>query len=409
MIVTSEIVAVESLRPNEWNPNQMSKADFKALLESIGEFGFLEAVIALPDGTIINGEHRWRAMKELGEREIEVKFLNISEDVARYLTAHLDSIRGSFDPVKLGELISRLDAEFGRKDLVEKLNIADKEKRESVRKFRDRDLEALPRHVDEIEDKALVQRGDVYRLGEHIVMCGDSSDSRDINTLMQFVDAGITLMVTDPPYGVDRENVATRFNAMDGGNRRTEHLESDSLDEASIAKLSSAFANVRSILAKIHAYYIFVPSMMPAFKMLLKVVEDGGFKPLHQLVWLKHRMTFSSAYYKYRHEMILHGWGEKHNFKGLDSEDSVWEVPTIGRLKDHPTEKPVKLYVRAILNSTDPGEYIIDPFAGVGTIISAAHDTDRRGIGIEINPEYVGTIISRFEKRTGIKAVKVHG
>ncbi len=409
MIITSEIVPVDSLSPNAWNPNQMSKADYKALLESIGEFGFLEAVIALPDGTIINGEHRWRAMKELGEPEIEVKFLNVSEEVAQYLTAHLDSIRGSFDPVKLGELINRLDSQFQRKDLVEKLNMSDKEKRESVRKFRDQDIESRPKQVEEVEEKAPVAPGEIYRLGEHIVMCGDSSNSSHINDLMQFVDGAITLLVTDPPYGVDRENVATRFNAMDGGNRRTEHLASDSLDEDSIAKLSSAFQNIRGILAKVHAYYIFVPSMVPAFKMLLKVVEDGGFKPLHQLVWLKHRMTFSSAYYKYRHEMILHGWGEKHNFKGLDSEDSVWEVPTIGRLKDHPTEKPVKLYIRAVLNSSDPGDYIIDPFAGVGTIISAAQDTDRRGIGIEINPEYVSTIISRFENRTGLKAVKLHG
>lgn len=410
LIVESKVVKIDDIQPNRWNPNAMTDRHFSLLQDSIKSFGFIEAVVTLPDGTIINGEHRWRAMKEIGEKEIEVKVLDIDEDTAKLLTINLNTLHGTHDLEKQGAILNSLETSIGRDNLLDQLALSESEARKSLKQFEESEHRRLgsdePDSDEDTEPDLRVDLGDIWKIGDHYLCCLDSSNKDDMERLYSLVKK-CSLMVTDPPYGVDNQNRSERLNKIYGGDRREEKLHNDSYNATFVTTISDTFYNVKPLLRNDASFYVYSPPSIQEFVGIATALTTSGYTPRHQLAWKKNNFVLSKLDYKYQHESIIYGWGESHSWYGDDSETSVHEIKSVGSNKHHPTEKSVDAYIRLITNSSARGEQVIDPFCGSGTIFFACHQSDRIAIGIEINPIYASSILSRFEKFTGLVGVKL--
>jgi site-specific DNA-methyltransferase (adenine-specific) len=251
--------------------------------------------------------------------------------------------------------------------------------------------------------------GDLFILGQHRLLCGDSSDADAVAALMDGAEAG--LMMTDPPYGVSV--AGGTHDPRDAGNYRSGGtVENDGLTGHRLQEfLERCFTVADAHLSKGASWYLFFASS-EALAFLNAAVVIGGARQM--LVWLKTNFVFGRSDYHYKHEPILYGWtrGGAHTWSGTRDQSSVWEyqqAADAGEIekKLHPTVKPVGAYLRAIGNHTQPGDVLYEPFAGSGTAIIAAEQTARRCCAVEVAPTYVQLTIDRWEAFTGQKAIKV--
>lgn len=238
--------------------------------------------------------------------------------------------------------------------------------------------------------------GDLFALGEHRLLCGDCTAE---TTVARFIGADRpVLMNTDPPYGVSyAKAVRGRTNQKKGG---WADISGDDLsDDALLAFLTKAFTAVPVPVA-----FIWHPSNRVG--VFVRAIEAADFVPSQQIIWVKNALVFGHADYQWRHEPCIYA-KRKGARRVLDrTQTTVWEVnKTVGA--EHPTQKPVALFLPPILNHTVEGESIYEPFAGSGSQFIAAEQTDRRCLGLEIEPSYCQVIIDRWEAFTGRKAEKV--
>jgi DNA modification methylase len=248
-----------------------------------------------------------------------------------------------------------------------------------------------------------VQSGEVWRLGRHRLLCGDSTDAEAVARLM----AGATarLVATDPPYGVSYDGNAHRREHSGGIVYRA--IENDDLDaEALEAFLTDAFSAALPHVADDAAWYIWHASITrPAFLAALAAVDVA----VHQeIVWIKESFQFSRSDYHWQHEPCLYGWRDGHTFLGERNQSTVWQVQ---RQTDHqhPTCKPTELWEIPMRNHLQPGEICLDLFAGSGTCVIAAERTGATAHAVELDPRYCDVILDRWEKFTNEEAVKVDG
>jgi DNA modification methylase len=235
-----------------------------------------------------------------------------------------------------------------------------------------------------------VQRGDVWRLGDHRIMCGDSADEADVGRLM--AGESPCVMVTDPPYGVAYEPE---------GRKRKRPIANDDLGENQAEFWAKAF----SAWPLEGDAYVFSPSG-PLIQALCAAIVAAGIEHHQWLIWVKDRLVLGHSHYHYRHEHVFYGWKGKTSWQGSRKEDSVWEEERPQASPQHPTMKPVGLCVRAIENSSKPHDIVADPFLGSGTTLIAAERTGRRCYGMELDPRYCRVIIARWEAFVGEKAVR---
>ena len=281
------------------------------------------------------------------------------------------------------------------------------------------------------------KRGDIYQLGQHRLMCGDSTSSADMDALMDG-DKPV-LVFTDPPYGVSIGSKNAMLNEHQGkGGRVTTDIENDTATpEQLYGVLVSAFKNLREHCAENCSYYVSSPQGGElCMMMMMMMMKDAGLPVRHMLVWVKNAATFSMGRldYDYRHEPIFYTWTQKHDFYGGYSNTVIDDTKPIDKmskseLKDlvramtekkeesviycdkpmacdlHPTMKPIKLVARFVVNSSKEGDIVGDIFGGSGTTILACEQLGRRCRMMELDPRYVDVIIDRWEKFTGEKAV----
>lgn len=242
-----------------------------------------------------------------------------------------------------------------------------------------------------------IKTGDVYQLGQHVLGCGSSTDC----TFVEFVigDRAINSVNTDPPYGC--AVVESSLNPTKHKKIENDHLQSDA---EYIQFTQNWIEAVKPYLAKKNSIYIFNSDRM--IFALREAMHKSDLKFAQLLVWIKNHAVIGRMDYLPMHELIAYGWYGTHKFyKAKDK--SVLCYPKPQKSKWHPTTKPIGLIRRLILNSTEVGDTIYDPFLGSGTTLLAAHQTLRTCIGIEIDPEYCQLIVDRWEKLSGIKAVAV--
>lgn len=388
---TVELRPLDDVRPYENNP-RINDGAVDAVAESIRRFGFRSPLVVDEDGVILAGHTRLKAAAKLGlERVPVVVATGLSPEAAREyrladnktaeladwdlpkLTLELDALRSAdadFDPTAFG---------FSADELSRLLALGPKEG------FTD------PDDAPEIPETTTVKRGDLFRLGEHRLLCGDSTDARDVARL--FDGATADLYLTDPPYNVD-------YTGSTGLK-----IANDSMADADfLAFLTSAFCRANDVLRPGAAFYVWHSDTEG--RNFREAVRQVDWTLRECLVWVKNSLVLGRQDYQWRHEPCLYGWkgGAAHYWNGGRSQSTVFEIDKPRRNDVHPTMKPVELFERQMQNSTRPGDVVFDSFAGSGTTFVAAERLGRRCFGLELSPNYCDAIIQRWEAFSGEKA-----
>ena len=266
---------------------------------------------------------------------------------------------------------------------------------------------------DENKDGILVRckPGDVWALGEHRLMCGDSIDLQQVKTLMGGGTIKADMVFTDPPYGVAIGSKNAMLDATTGhGGRVKTDIANDTLaPDALYQVLLPAFNNIRESCKEDACYFVCAP---PGGDMglMMMMMADAGLRPRHQIVWNKSSATFSLGRldYDYKHEAILYTWTKKHhNYRISPYRTSVWDIEKPRQNDQHPTMKPVALVEAAMLDGSKQGDVVIDFFGGSGTTLITAEQLGRKCYMMEIDPHYCDVILARWEKLTGKTATKL--
>jgi DNA modification methylase len=399
-LLAIEHVPIDSLRPDPVNPRRISDTELESLTRSVQEFGLVDPIIARrEDGTIIGGHQRLIAARRLGLKTVPVVFVDVSAEQAHLLNLALNRISGDWDKELLARLFADLDktpnidvslSGFADDEIAKLLKSLDaREKRSRDEAF---DLDAA---WSAAKADPGVERGDIFALGDHRIMVGDSTCKADVEALMAGETA--SLMVTDPPYGVAYET--------EGKNPRWRKdkrpIANDDLGKDQAAFWTDAFKH----WPLDGDVYVFGPSGPLIFE-LAAALTAAGVEPRQLLIWVKHQLVLGRSHYHYRHEHILYGWRGKTSWNGSRKEDSVWEEERPMASPEHPTMKPVALCERAMDNSSQPNDIVVDAFLGSGTTLIAAERTGRRLRGMELDPHYVRLVLSRWEAFSGAKARK---
>ena len=439
--LTVEEVPIDLLRPDPANPRRISEDELDALERSLRQFGFVQPVLARrEDQSVIGGHQRLVAARRLGLTTVPVTWLDVSVAQARLLGLALNKISGSWDEQLLARLLADLQATpeldltlsgFGEDEIGDLLrSLETREKREQVESF---DLDAA---LEEARRAPRTKPGDLWVLGDHRLLCGDSTDPEAVARLL--AGAEPTLLTTDPPYGVSldgswRDGVynglgpaektymrvsgqadVTDVTPANGGRRvRTQGHRNTTLSGDTRVDWSEAFALVPSLTVG----YVWHAGVHAA------AVADGlvriGFEIVAQVIWDKGLFAMGRSWYHWSHEpcWVVRRSGAKVPFRGSRDQATIWRVPspkmimggsTEPRL-DHPTQKPLLLFETPIRNHLRPGETLYEPFCGSGTALIAAERTGTRCYAMEIDPIYVEVALQRWERFSGETAVLVDG
>lgn len=383
---------INSIRPYENNPRFNDEAvDFVA--NSLRDFDWQQPIVVDKDGVIIAGHTRWKAAKQLGMKTVPVKIAdNLSDEKVkeyRLVDNKVAEIAQWNDPA-LQEELDGIDTDmsiYGFEDMEAELEI-------------DSDVDDFEPEPPE-EPKA--KRGEVYQLGAHRLMCGDSTSQEDVAKLLDGKQADFVF--TDPPWNVNYG--ATEEGNAQGYKVRTILNDAMSTDDFK-AFMNSAFKRMNE--ASKPGAMVYVVMSAQEWGNLMLTLKDNGFHWSSTIIWNKDQLVLSRKDYHTKYEPIWYGWkdGESRLCPLKDRKQSdVWDFDRPKRSDEHPTMKPVALVARAITNSSAKGNLVLDLFGGSGTTLIAAEETGRACRMMELDPKYVDVIINRWEQITGGKAVKV--
>jgi DNA modification methylase len=257
-----------------------------------------------------------------------------------------------------------------------------------------------------LKKKTISKRGDIWVLGSHRLACGDCGEESVLDRL--FGTSLWDLLITDPPYGVDYAGKNAYLNTIDWGNRIQTDIEGDKQTPVEMFEFwKRSFSAVKKRGASDGSYYITGPQVGDLLLLLLQAISQSELTLKHMLIWVKNNHVLGRSDYNYKHEPIIYGWIDKHDFYGPSNEVTTWEIakPHVSDL--HPTMKPIELYARAMRNSSTSGDIVFDPFAGAGPVFIAAEQLNRVAYGVEIDPAYCDVIITRWETFSGKKAKRL--
>lgn len=419
-------IAIEDLKPYENNARLHPQEQIDKIENSINEFGFITPVIIDENNMILVGHGRTEAAKQAGLKEVPYKRVtNLTDEQKR---AYILADNKLSDIAEWDEELLQMELDnitldmsaFGFDDLMEQeFEVNDDD-------FKINDIE---------EKEPISKQGEVYKLGEHILMCGDSTESKDVETLMggELAD----LVLTDPPYNIDYSGKNERLNKADKGNRNQREIKNDNISNFS-EFLYSAYKNMVDFTKEGGAFYIwYAHKEEVTFRQMLM---DAGVLIHETLIWAKNHFVLGSLDYQPKHEPCLYGWkqgaghyfiDERNNATVIEDRidfDALKKSEAIQLLKDiyndniattiihenkphvsdlHPTMKPVTLMARLIRNSSRQREIVMDLFGGSGTTLIACEQLNRRCRMMEYEPIYVDTIINRWEQYTGKKAERI--
>lgn len=391
-----EMLPIEALTEYENNARAHGREDIEAIEWSIQQFGFNDPIgIWSTDNVIVEGHGRLKAAKNLGMTEVPVIRLDhmTNEERKAYALAHN----------KTAEL-SMWD--FGKLDL-ELAGIHELD----MTKLGFEPLEEIPEISDDEYDfdntsaENRTQRGQVWLLGNHRLMCGDSANEEDVQKLMGGVRP--KLVFTDPPYGVAIGDKNKFLNSIQESGRILENIENDTLSTDELYDLLlKAFTLLKEHCDDDCSYYVTSPQG-GEIGLMMMMMRDAGLEVRHNLIWEKSSATFSMGRldYDYKHEPIFYTWTKKHKFYGKGQcKNTVWQFPKPRKCDLHPTMKPVELVAECLLNSSAAGDPVADIFGGSGTTLIACEQLNRKCFMMELDPHYCDVIIDRWEQLTGREA-----
>ena len=397
--IAREIVMlpVSEVRPYEKNPRKNADA-VKYVKASIEQFGFKIPIVIDSNRVIVCGHTRLMAAKSLGMSEVPCIYADDLTDAqikAFRLADNKVSEFAEWDDALLGDELADIGAEcdIDMADFGFDLSDEDEEK------------EVVEDEVPE-EVEPVCKKGELWQLGEHRLMCGDSTDADAVAKLMNGSKAN--LLFTDPPYGVSYEKKTKEvLKSKTYTKIQNDDLKLDQFKDF----LFDVFSNARAWLLDSASYYVFSCQGGDQEMMMMMMMRECGIPCRHQIIWVKDAPVFSMGRldYDYKHEPILYGWVKRHDFQRKGEQDkSVWEFKRTEN-KLHPTMKPVPLIANALLNSTKDNDIVLDLFGGSGSTIIACEQLGRKCRMMELDPHYCDVIIARWEKLTGGKAELVDG
>ena len=390
-------IPISLIKFDDTNPNILSKDQMNALKLTMEKFGYLAPVILNKDFTVVDGEHRVRIYQELDKKEIQAYVIDVDTIDLKILRQLMNKLRGEHDKQKDSfEFKSIYDA--GRLDEFVNLLSQPREEFEAIlsRKF-DIDFIKEKQTIPEVSRETKVKLGDIYQLGDHRIMCGDSTIS--LNVLLDGKTAD--LLLADPPYGVDYSSKNRFLNSISKGNRIQEPILNDNIQD--YTEWFSLWLS-KIPFSEYNSFYITISGQK--LYELITSLQNNDFKISQHLVWVKNNHFLGRQDYANKHELIIYGWKNQHKFYG-DFQTSVWEVNKPLKNELHPTMKPIELMTKPIINSTKENMIVLDPFLGSGSTLIACEASNRICYGMELDPYYVDVIITRWENFTGKKAVKI--
>lgn len=386
-----EMVAVEKLVPYVNNARTHSPEQITKLRSSLREFGFINPVIIDKDYGVIAGHGRLMAAKEEGIKEVPcvlVDYLTEAQKKAYIIADNRFAQDAGWDEELLRIEIESLQAEAFDVSLTgfEDQEIADLFAGDSDTGAEDDDFDLN----DALEKAAFVERGDIWTVGRHRLMCGDAKSADDVAALMDGKKAN--LVVTDPPY-----NVA--FESSDGLSIKNDKMAGDKFYEF----LLSAFKNMADHLEKGGAAYVFHADTEGLnFR---KAFIDAGFHLSGCCIWVKNSMVLGRSDYQWQHEPVLYGFLQngKHfwSSKAGRSQTTIWNFDKPKKNKNHPTSKPLDLLAYPIGNSSQENAVVIDTFGGSGSTLMTCEQTNRICFMMELDEKYASVILRRYVEDTG--------
>ena len=397
---------IDRLIPYVRNPRKNDE-QVDRMASAIREFGFRIPIVAKSDGSVVDGHLRLKAAQKLGLKEVPVALADELTDAQ----------------VKAFRILANKSANWAERDTdMLALEIEDLKELDFDLELTGFELPELddilgagadggtegqtdPDAVPEPQEEPVSRLGDVWLLGRHRLMCGDSTDAGSVALLMNGEKAD--MVFTDPPYNVDYSGKTATLNALDGGKRIETPIEGDAAksdEEAGEALWYPAFANMRQNAQPHCSFYCTMPQG-GTHGMMMMMMQKACWQTKHELIWLKNNIVLGRCDYNYKHEPILFGWADSHRYYGKGQfQSSVWEVAKPMQNKLHPTMKPVELIENALLNSSAEGDIVLDLFGGSGSTLIACEKTGRACRMMELAPRYVDVIVRRWQDFTGQEA-----
>lgn len=397
IVETVEHWSVQRLIPYANNARTHDEAQVSQIAGSIAEFGFVNPILVGDDNVIIAGHGRLMAAQKLGLETVPVIVLSHLTDMQRRALVLADNRiaeSAGWNEELLGlELNSLQDLGFD----LDVIGFTDDELDELM-EFDAPDNESDADAVPAVEEVVISKLGDLWQLGDHRLLCGDSTSEEAVQNLMdgQLAD----MAFTDPPYNVDYGGSAR--DKMRGTNR---HILNDNLGNDFYAFLKDALTNLLSCTKG--ACYVAMSSS--ELDTLQQAFRDAGGKWSTFIIWAKNHFTMGRADYQRQYETILYGWkeGNDHFWCGARNEGDVWFISRPVKNDLHPTMKPIELVEKAIRNSSKSRDVVLDLFGGSGSTLIACEKSGRSARLIELDPKYVDVIVRRWQDYTGKQAERV--
>ncbi len=390
-----ELVPIEVLVPYQKNSRTHSDEQVKQIAASIKEFGFTQPILIDGARGIIAGHGRLMAAKLLGLTEVPVVMLDHLSDAQKraYIIADnkLALNAGWDEQILAAEMADLKDLEFD-------LSLVGFSDEELDDLFRDADEVLAPGDAEDVPEPRpdpKVVKGEVYILGKHRLLCGDSTVLTDVEKLMNGAKAD--LIITDPPYNV----------TYTGKTKDALTIQNDSMGAADFYQfLYDVYTNLYAVTDDGAGIYVFhADSEGSNFR---KAMVDAGFKLAQCCIWVKNSLVMGRQDYHWQHEPVLYGWKDTaaHRWYSDRKQTTLWNFNRPTRSGEHPTMKPIDLIEYPLNNSSKRGDNVLDLFGGSGSTLIACEKNARSCYTMELDPVYCQVILDRWQKFSGKKATR---
>lgn len=385
---------LKELKPAAYNPRKKLKKgdkEYEKIKQSLLKFGYVDPIIVNEDLTVIGGHQRLTVLKDLDYETAKCVIVDLPKEDEKALNIALNKITGQWDEALLADLLLDLQESDFNLDLT---GFEPPEIDDILSNVHDKELSEDEFDVEEeLKKPTLSRHGDIWQLGKHRVICGDSTKAETYKQLLD--DRKANLVVTDPPYNVDVEETAGKI------------LNDNMSDGDFYQFLLSMFTQVENHMEDDASIYVFHADTEGLnFR---KAFKDAGFYLSGCCIWKKNSLVLGRSPYQWQHEPCLYGWKKKgkHQWFSDRKQTTIWEYDRPKSSKDHPTMKPIQLMAYPIQNYSMRGTIVLDPFLGSGSTLIAADQTGRVCYGIELDEKFVDVIVKRYIEVTGDTEVTV--
>ena len=385
---------LKELKPAAYNPRKKLKKgdkEYEKIKQSLLKFEYVDPILVNEDLTVIGGHQRLTVLKDLDYETAKCVIVKLSKEDEKALNIALNKITGQWDEALLADLLLDLQESDFNLDLT---GFEPPEIDDILSNVHDKELSEDEFDVEEeLKKPTLSRHGDIWQLGKHRVICGDSTKAETYKQLLD--DRKANLVVTDPPYNVDVEETAGKI------------LNDNMSDGDFYQFLLSMFTQVENHMEDDASIYVFHADTEGLnFR---KAFKEAGFYLSGCCIWKKNSLVLGRSPYQWQHEPCLYGWKKKgkHQWFSDRKQTTIWEYDRPKSSRDHPTMKPIQLMAYPIQNSSMRGTIVLDPFLGSGSTLIAADQTGRVCYGIELDEKFVDVIVKRYIEVTGDTEVNV--